>query len=743
MTKMISREKITPSTARTEEEIFTDLESLCAEPGYIHAIAYFCWRDNLVFYSGSNLTEADLQPRNPQEQLLRTEISTLIGLLIRNNLDVDLPTPKRLQDYIDRSELLLYEMHMSLQKPWMAAFQEIARRPEKAKSIDPFSTAESFREPIFYGGESAYNFQYTELSRRKYKADQEWMQSNKGFSIDQASQVAEAICKLQIEKINHSRVTLAATHPDQWNLLDPYLLQPSEIAERTSIALEVIENFLAAFSVPEKSNSIFSSLSEFNETNSSPILRLNDGKYVLFQQYSLLEAMYETPFFWMMTDAKYKDRASQNRGAFSEIFLRDRLSSIFGPEHVFVNVDIYKGKHRFAEADLLVLFGDQVIIFQAKSKRLTIEARKGNDLQLKADFKKAIQDAYDQSVQCSRALLDEGYRFVLASGKELVFGGKPRKIFPICVVSDHYPALASQARQFLKQKETAEIKRPVVTDLFFIDTLTEILNSPLQFLNYLALRARFDRQVLVSQELVVLGYHLKYNLWLKEEYDFVNLGDDFTSSIDLTMLVRRTGVEGPRVPEGILTRFNGTPIGTLLAQIESSATPELVGLGMLLLQLGSETAAHINSGLREMVRSAGTSGIHHDFSLPAEHEKSGFTIHANNLPRAEARERLAAHCALRKYATESDSWYGLRLSLPNGEILDALVVIGKWERDSNMEKALAMWQRKPMVPTSALSRSMRKRTVGRNDLCPCGSGLKYKKCCLEKQNLRGEIPGAY
>jgi len=25
------------------------------------------------------------------------------------------------------------------------------------------------------------------------------------------------------------------------------------------------------------------------------------------------------------------------------------------------------------------------------------------------------------------------------------------------------------------------------------------------------------------------------------------------------------------------------------------------------------------------------------------------------------------------------------------------------------------------------------RNVGRNDLCPCGSGKKYKKCCLKKQ----------
>lgn len=27
-----------------------------------------------------------------------------------------------------------------------------------------------------------------------------------------------------------------------------------------------------------------------------------------------------------------------------------------------------------------------------------------------------------------------------------------------------------------------------------------------------------------------------------------------------------------------------------------------------------------------------------------------------------------------------------------------------------------------------------KRGIGRNDPCPCGSGLKYKKCCLNKRN---------
>jgi len=28
-----------------------------------------------------------------------------------------------------------------------------------------------------------------------------------------------------------------------------------------------------------------------------------------------------------------------------------------------------------------------------------------------------------------------------------------------------------------------------------------------------------------------------------------------------------------------------------------------------------------------------------------------------------------------------------------------------------------------------------KNKIGRNDPCPCGSGKKFKKCCLNKQGL--------
>lgn len=37
---------------------------------------------------------------------------------------------------------------------------------------------------------------------------------------------------------------------------------------------------------------------------------------------------------------------------------------------------------------------------------------------------------------------------------------------------------------------------------------------------------------------------------------------------------------------------------------------------------------------------------------------------------------------------------------------------------------------KKLVAVSPTAEQLKKRKVGRNDPCPCGSKLKFKKCCL-------------
>ncbi len=646
-------------------------------------------------------------------------------------IDVVVPDPSTLQDYLDQSEALLHEMHMSLQKPWMAAFEALALDPSIASRADPFGTAEGLREPIFYSGESAYNFQYEELALKKYGADNEWLGSNVGFTIDEACTVVRKLGELQMQKLLGLRETLLRLSPDQWTVLPGFVFGASELEEPTGLSLDTLERILMVFTVdPKRANASFSSLSAFDETNAAPLIKTINGSYILLQHYSLLEALYEAPFFWMAGDKSYTATASKNRGAFVEKFLADRLVRVFGRKHVFQNVDIYKGKDRVTEADVLVIFGDRAIVVQAKSKRLTIEARKGNDLQLKDDFKKAIQDAYNQALLCSEALLGVEFRVVSASGDEIVFPKRPAKIFPVCVVSDHFPAMAAQARQFLKIRVVENVHSPIITDVFFLDVLTEILESPLHLVNYFALRSKFDKQLLVNQELTTLGYHLKHNLWLEDRYDMVNLGDDFTSSLDIAMSARRLGVPGERTPKGILNRFDGTPFGRLISEFEASAIPELVGVGMLFLQLGSDSAGHINKGINRLVRSATIDGRQHDMSVPTSTEKSGFTIHVSSLPEEAAHKRLSTHSRIRKYDAKADAWYGLLLAPGTGDIRGALVIEGKWKSNPDMEKALDAWPKKPLVPIATLSQRPLHRKVVRNEPCPGGSGKKYKKCCL-------------
>jgi len=380
------------------------------------------------------------------------------------------------------------ELHGALNAPMMEHMRAAIKTGERKS---PFDNAEVMREPIFYGGESAYNFQYSQLAKLKFQNDKEWLGENKNFNIDDASKIALAIATFQPKKLLECVNSFNKTSPESWTFLPGFSFTAAELRESTSLPDEVIQGFLAEFCCDlDTQNSTFTSLSEFNVTNAAPILKIDDSNYVLLQQYSLQEAIYDSPFFWMCADKKYQKQAFENRGTFTESFISDRLASVFGTERVFTNVDIYKGKNRHAEVDVLVLYGDRAIVVQAKSKRLTIEARKGNDLQLKKDFKQAIQDAADQGYRCSQALVEDGFRFVQSSGHELELKSKPRVIYPVCAVSDHFPALASQARQFLKSQSTPAIQPPLVVDVFTIDVIAEILDTPLQFINYLALRAR-------------------------------------------------------------------------------------------------------------------------------------------------------------------------------------------------------------------------------------------------------------
>ena len=275
-------------------------------------------------------------------------------------------------------------------------------------------------------------------------------------------------------------------------------------------------------------------------------------------------------------------------------------------------------------------------------------------------------------------------------------------------------------------------------DVFLIDMITEILPSPLWVLDYLIKRSDYGDSLFSNHELVILSTYIKQNLYFDENPDLVMLDDDISVDLELVMLARRDGYEGEITPEGLLNAHKNTHIGSIIDDIELSTDYGLQQLGFLFLSLGSDTIDLLNEAISKMVAQFKKDHRNHDISLPFSEGKTGLTIHCNENDNDTASRRLISHCEKRKYTYKAESWVGCCFSPNQGRFRFASYHEGKWVESDEMEKLVA-----DLKPTSSavsikdikkLSFGQKPKIthekIGRNEPCPCGSGKKYKRCCI-------------
>lgn len=711
---------------RPEQEVFEELESLVTEPGYIHAVANLVLQNNLAIHSGT-LKAKDLYGAYSQERLIRTEISTLIGLMCRSNINFTPPGRKVLEGYIERTHSLLKELHRAIAD---ASFSWEKIIDQGKESANPFANGNAMREPIFYAGESAYTFQYLDLAVKKYVKDKEWLLLHKGFTIEEAGEVVKAIVDFQPEKIQ--RVFLKGIGDEDFPSLDCLTFSIPELSQFCGLSIQKIQAVINAFLFDSNSrNGTFTNLHEFNEINAAPILQRSEGDYVLLQTYSLLEAMYESPFYWFLRDQSYKDQANANRGSFLEEQTALFLNRIFPSENVYKNILLRSSKGKsVGEIDVLVIYGDRALVFQNKSKKLTLEARKGNDLVLRKDFQSSVQEAYDQAILCSGRLIQNQDEISDLKGNLVKLTMPIKEAYIFCILSDHYPALTFQARNFLKIKEQGPQGFPYVADIFTLDVLTELINSPLQFISFIKKRAEFQEVIFSQSELSILGYHLKKNLYAEDE--LLYLMDDLSADVDVAMTVRRTGVPGLSIPEGILTRYKGTPLEKVLLSIDNDPSPEKIEVGLLILSLSEQAWFDISKTISHISSMTMSDGRNHDCSFPFRADKTGLTIHVNNDPLTDSRSSLLKHCEHRKYIERAEAWLGVLLDPGTFKVKAAVSIEYGWQVDRVLNQEVSTMN-KPPLSIGAILKNIEPHSglkVGRNDPCKCGSGRKYKKCCM-------------
>jgi hypothetical protein len=716
----------------TESEVFQQLRMLCGSNGYVHVIAYFCHRDNFFKIDEKKSISDQLEQQSNKfysgKQLIRTEISTLMGLMLKSKIDLTIPQPQDFQDIILKTEKLLLDLHHAISLPLTV---DVKRMFSEKDMSNPFTKGVHLREPIFYGSESAYNFQYDELSKVRYANDEKWIARIKGFSIEQACTVASAIMEIQSVKAELTNLSLQEISPEAWTILDVFSFTIEDIVLFSGVEPSVVSNIINSFTFPKDSfNSGFVEIGSFNLANPYPIIRIDDNKFIIFQHYSLLESIYESPYFWFLEDREYKNIAMKNRGSFTENFSAQRFSAVFGKERVFENIELKSSKKNIAcEIDTLIVYADTLIIVQAKSKKLTIESRRGNDNAIKDDFKKAVQNAYDQAFQCARALLEGECDIENLDLAAWLKTKDIKRIHIICLVSDHYPALSFQTEQFLQYEVTDVICAPIVADVFFLDTLVEILYNPLVFLDFINKRVKYSNEISGNNEFAILGYYLTNNLYFEHEKPSrVHFDESFSHSIDFLMMSRRGALPYPyEIENSILDRCRANSASGLLSNIGSTEFPEVLDLGFLILNLNSSAYDEFNQKINRILQLSRGDGKNHDLSMSFDGGDQGFTIHCNSNPVDRAESDLKDYCHYRKYQSKADVWYGVLLCSRT----KVIKLISKYDFPWVLSDEIQS------IPTHILQRASQAakpvsaipRKIGRNDVCYCGSGLKYKKCC--------------
>lgn len=730
---------------RTEQEIFNELEILSRQEGFWEIVAFFCWKDTFIHISNDQLDKETFAQAFDTARLSRTELSTLVGLACKSGFN----NKKLGKDELKERAEHIWQLFEDLHNSFYRSFKNLSLSKEfNVKDVHNFSKFVQnpsidgnknhyMREAIFYGGDGVYKHQYRDLAKRRYTLDEDWIEVNKHFKISQAVEVISAINKIHLENVNEA-VSSAKNWPLP-NHLPIFRFDISEVMIKSGLSEEIVRAVIAAFSAkPEERMNCFKSVDDFNHKNAFPIIKIDENTFISFQSYSLWEALYENPFFWFNADDGYKSIASKHRGDFTESFTAERLALVFGKENVFTNIDIFDGKNKAAEIDVLVIFGEIAIVVQAKSKKLTIEARKGDSKQLEDDFKKAIQDAYDQANLCSQLLQKKGYIFKDALSNEVNLKSNFKMIFPICIVSEYFPALAAQTRYFLKYQTTDVIKFPYVMDVFLLDMITEILPSPLWVLDYLIKRSDYGDSIIANHELVILSTYIKQNLYFPEIPILIMLEDDLSIDLELAMLARRDGYEGEITPNGFLTSHKNTHVGRIIEDIEYSKDYGLQKLGLILLSMGSDSLNLVNEAISKMINQFRKDSKNHDITFPLFREKTGLTIHCNEDTHEVASKNIIMHCEKRKYTCKANSWVGCCFSPIKGRFRFCYYHESEWcqsaEMDKLVEKLKPISSEDQVTDIQKLSFGkqipIRHSKIGRNDPCTCGSGKKYKRCCI-------------
>lgn len=433
------------------------------------------------------------------------------------------------------------------------------------------------------------------------------------------------------------------------------------------------------------------------------------------------------------------DRFQATKGQWLEERVVEYLSRVFGSGAVYQNLTYPDPDHvehgHETELDAAVRWGPFLLLVEAKARQFRLKGQLGDIKALREDLRNNIDDAFRQTLRARRYLESaETAEFRESrTGRVLQVRRADLARAYLITVSLHF--LGGGVNRLAKLHALGLMTHgdyPWAVSVSELDLITRFAEGPDVLLHYIERRHEIERnsEFPLNDDLDLFGAYLSTRLnptdlkSLMPRATMIYLAA-FQEPFDRWMAATRTGQSPPLlrldVPDEIRDVLEELRRGR---SDDSARWIAFTILGLTKAELGVVAAA-----LREARKQVPQSGIYRRFANTIN-DLAFTVVIASDGPLENLEKRTAVRTVIEKYIrrTPRAIGFGVHLGEPVRPFHTMIWIEGPWEFDPRLE-ALLVDEGPAWVADS-------QTLPPRNAPCVCGSGRKFKACCLRKLERR-------
>lgn len=464
-----------------------------------------------------------------------------------------------------------------------------------------------------------------------------------------------------------------------------------------------------------------------------PLFIFHDDRVLVGDVSNTLDCLWDAIERQASADQDIRARYKDVKAEWLEARTTQYLARVFGDDAVFRNLRYPEpdrpGERAEAELDAVVRWGPFLFLIEAKARQFRLKGLLGDVGRLRDDLKANVEDAFQQALRARRYLMmSESATFREArTGRTLQVRHAELERVYLITVSLHF--LGGAATRLAKLRPFGLLKGseyPWAISISELDLITQFAEGPDVFLHYLDQRQQIEQasQFPNNDDLDLFGAYLSTRLnsgdfaALAPNADFVWLAE-FQEPFDRWMDAKRRGQPLPSVrlemPEAIREVLK-----ELRLRKDDWAAPHVA---IALLDLSRRELEMAGTALAQAREQRPAPGMYRRLTLTLGDLAFSTTI-AIDGPLSRLEERTVQRTLLEKYRrrTSRSIGFGIHLGEPPRAFHAYAWSEGAWDLDPELERQLR--DETVLVAPG--------QVPGRNDPCICGSGQKFKRCCLSK-----------